>query len=382
MTNGPWAVDVLVEAVKKADLTVVESCYKEFENGGGVTAVVLLLESHVVVHTWPDRNNTVIGDISVCNYSQDNSKKAKTLEKFLAESFLPEKTLQSATFDPILLEDIDLSRGYDVKSVLEVENLLHERRSAYQDIKVVESKNLGKVLILDTVFQTSEKDEFFYHEPLIQVPMLTHPNPENVLIIGGGDGGAAEEVLKHPSVEQCTMIELDNEVIRVAQKYLENIHHNVFDNDRLDLRVEDGFKFLEETRQKFDVIVLDLTDPIGESIPLYSEKFYTIMKDHLGPEGLACLHIGMLTHDPEESVKVFENLNTVFPVTKPYLNYVPIYGGIIGFVLCGASVQLLQPEEVTNRLEKRHITDLQFLNSDTYRSIFALPNYVKNLFKL
>jgi len=382
LTNGARAVEAVVDAVNKSDLTVVETCFKEFEDGGGVTAAVLLLESHVVIHTWPDRNNTVIGDISVCNYSQNNAEKAKRLEQGLAGTFLPKDTIDTTTYDPILLEDINLKNGYDMKTLLEVENVLLARRSEYQDLKVVESKHLGKVLVLDTIFQTSEKDEFFYHEPLVHVPMLTHPDPREVLIIGGGDGGGAEEVLKHPSVEHCTMIELDREVVKVAQEHLGFINKNVFNNPRFDLLIQDGFAYLQESDKQFDVVILDLTDPIGESVPLYSEHFYRIVRDHLSPQGLVSLHMGMISHDPNLSASIFWTLRNVFPETQVFLNYVPLYGGVIGFALCTASGAVLSAEDVDQRLLERGITDMQFLNGETYRSLFALPNYVRDALHL
>ena len=383
LTDGKQVTEILADAVKKSDLTVVETCYKEFDNGGGITAAVLLLESHVVVHTWPDRKNTVIGDISVCNYSQNNTPKAKKLQEILVEVFSPEKTLINMTCNPISTEGLELKKeGYDIRNFLDIEDLIMEKRSPYQEIKVVKSRNLGNVLILDNIFQTSERDEFFYHEPLVHVPLITHENPTEVLIIGGGDGGAAEEVLKHPSVERCIMVELDGDVFEAASQYFNIIHRNVFQNDRFKFVIKDGSEYLKEHQDKFDVIILDLTDPIGKSIPLYSTHFYQALKEHLNPGGLVSLHMGIITHDPQQTASIFKNLIDVFTEVKPYLNYVPLYGGMISFGLCGTSVKLLSADEVIERINLRKIESLELFNGDVYRSMFALPNYVKRILGL
>ena len=380
LKNGQVATKTIVGAVEKSDLTVVGTCFNEFENGGGITAAVLLLESHVIVHTWPDRKNTVVVDISVCNYSQNNAHKAKELQQILVDIFSPQKTIAFTTFSPVLTEDLEYKKeGYDVGNFLDIEDLLMEKKSPFQDIKVVKTRNLGNVLILDNIFQTSERDEFFYHEPLVHVPLITHPNPSEVLIIGGGDGGSAEEVLKHPSVGKCIMVELDGEVFRAANQYLNKIHKNVFQNDRLKFIIKDGFDFLKGYENKFDIIILDLTDPIGKSIPLYSGQFYQILKKHLKPGGLVSLHMGIITHDPQQSASIFKTLKNVFEVVKPYLSYVPLYGGMMIFGLCGSSVNLLSSDGIDGMIEKRDIENLKLFNGKFYRSMFALPNYVKDV---
>ena len=379
LKNAQYTTELLVNAVEKAGLTTVGSCYKEFENGGGITAAVLLLESHVVVHTWPDRKNTVVGDISVCNYSENNKAKAKELHRIVIDMFAPEKTLVSTMNNPTATEGLDMTNGYDTSGCLDVEEILMERKSPFQDIKVVKSRNLGNGLILDNMFQTSERDEFFYHEPLVHIPLISHDNPAKVLLIGGGDGGSAEEILKHPSVDSCIMVELDEAVFQTAEQYLDKIHRNIFQNDRLKFIFQDGFDYLKGYEGKFDVIVLDLTDPIGKSIPLYSNQFYHLLKEHLNPGGLVSLHIGIITHDLQHSASIFQSLETVFGEVKPYLNYVPLYGGMMGFCLCGSSVRVLSPNDIDERIEKRNIEGLELLNGDMYRGMFAIPNYIRDV---
>src|SRR5690606_33134292 len=138
-----------------------------------------------------------------------------------------------------------------------------EQRTRFQDMEVHESPQFGKLFSLDGCFMTSEKDEFYYHENIIHPAAVAHPAPKKVLVIGGGDGGSAEELLKHPSIEQVTLVELDDQVIVVAKAHFQSIHRGAFDDPRLKLVLGDGLKYIAETNEKFDLIVLDLPDPIG-----------------------------------------------------------------------------------------------------------------------
>lgn len=384
LKDGGYATRTLVEAVKNANLTVVDTCYKEFEHDGrvaGITVAILLLESHLVIHSWPERKNTVIADISVCNYTQDNSTKAKDLHHRLLDIFAPQKKLVHTQYSPVLTERFRCP-GLDLESmpVLDIENVLVQKRSNYQDIEVVESNNFGNVLILDSIFQTSEKDEFFYHEALVHVPMITHDSPSQVLIIGGGDGGSAKEVLKHPSVENCSLVEIDIDVIEVSRKHLTGVHQNCFDDMRVKIYLEDGYDYIMRTEWNYDVIILDLTDPMGSSLPLYSDKFYRAVKDKLRPKGLVSMHFGSVTCNLRESMNIYYRAKRVFPKVMPYLHYVPIYGGLMGFALCGEAFETLSTKEIEKRIYNRGLSDLKLINPEVYHGLFALPNFIKKAF--
>lgn len=385
LKNGRSAVEVLVNAVKEAELTVIETCYKEFgddENMAGVTVAVLLLESHLVIHSWPERKNTVICDISVCNYFQDNALKAKRLQELVVDIFSPKKKLVHASFNPLLTENmVPNEEKLDGTVILDIKNVLIQKRSSYQDIAVVESRNFGNVLVLDSFFQTSEKDEFFYHEALVHVPMITHEIPKEVLIVGGGDGGSAKEVLKHPSVQNCFMAEIDKDVIEVSRQYLPTINRKCFDDKRLKVHVGNGADFIKKTDGLFDVIILDLTDPFGANTSLYSDDFYRSIKERLNPGGLISLHLGTITYDPLQAGRIYNSLKCVFGKVKPYLNYVPLYGGIMGFVLCGEAFETIPVKEVSKRLYDRAIANLKLFNPEIYQGLFAIPNFAKEIFE-
>ena len=254
-------------------------------------------------------------------------------------------------------------------------------KSPFQAIEVHETAQFGKLFRLDGHFMTSEKDEFFYHENLIQLPAITHPSPGSALIVGGGDGGSSEEILKHPSIKSVTLCEIDLAVIDIARKYLQSVHRGAFDDPRLALRIEDGFAFVRNASEQYDLIVLDLTDPGGPSAALYTRDFYRACAMRLRPTGAMTLHIGSPIAHPERIREALANLRSVFAVVTPYLTSVPLYGGLWMMACCSAS---LDPKgmsilDVDRRIAQRGIRNLQCYNGDMHRAALALPNFVRAL---
>src|SRR6476469_4239210 len=168
---------------------------------------------------------------------------------------------------------------------------LEKFRSSYQDVEVHDSAAFGKLFRLDGHFMTSEKDEFFYHENLVHIAALAHPGPERVLIVGGGDGGSAEEVLKYPSVREITVAEIDRAVLDISRRHFDAVHHGALDDSKVHVRIEDGFRFVMNSRDEYDLIVLDLTDPGGPSTALYTPEFYAACAKRLTPGGAMTMHI-------------------------------------------------------------------------------------------
>ena len=254
-------------------------------------------------------------------------------------------------------------------------------RSAYQDVEVHDSVPFGKLFRLDGHFMTSERDEFFYHENMVHVAALAHPSPERALIVGGGDGGSAEELLKHPSMRTVTIAEIDKTVIDISREHLRTVHRGALDDPRVTIRIGDGFRFVMETREAFDLIVLDLTDPGGPSTALYTPEFYAACAARLGPQGAMTMHVGSPVAHPERVRETLAELRRSFAVVTPYLTAVPLYGGTWMMACCSASLdpRALQASDVDLRIAQRGIGDLQFINGETYRAVLALPNYVKPL---
>lgn len=269
--------------------------------------------------------------------------------------------------------------GISLRTAIDVKDIILNENSEYQNIGLLQTDNFGRVLVLDGLFQTSEKDEFIYHEPLVHIPLLNHPDPVKVLIIGGGDGGAAEEVLKHPTVKECILVEIDRKVVDISRIYLKKIHKGIFDNPRFRLHIQDGNIFLRKNKESFDVIIADLTDPFGENDSIYAEEFYRSLKNQLNPGGFVSLHMGAITAYPADTAIIYKRLNRIFKTAKPFFNYIPLYGSIMAFCLCGEKGKMLHPSEIKEHLKIRKIENLQFLTPETYNALFAVPPYLRKM---
>jgi spermidine synthase len=254
-------------------------------------------------------------------------------------------------------------------------------RSPFQMVEVHDTMSFGKLFRLDGHFMTSEKDEFFYHENLIHVAATTHPQPERALIIGGGDGGSAEELLKHPSMKSVTLCEIDLAVVDVARKYLQSVHRGALDDARLTLKIEDGFAYVRTTSERYDLIVLDLTDPGGPSLPLYTVEFYRACAARLNPVGAMTLHIASPVAHPERVRDGLARLREAFPNVTPYLTSIPLYGGLWMMACASATLdpKSLSAREVDRRISQRALRGLQYYNGDMHRAALALPNFVRAL---
>jgi spermidine synthase len=267
--------------------------------------------------------------------------------------------------------------AFFIRSARELERF----RSPYQAVEVHDSVPFGRLFRLDGHFMTSERDEFFYHEMLVHVPGIAHPAPERALIVGGGDGGSAEELLKYPSIRSVTLCEIDLAVVDISRKHLASVHRGAFDDPRLRLRIGDGFAFVRETDEKFDLIVLDLTDPGGPSTLLYTPDFYRACAARLNPVGAMTLHIASPVAHPGRVREGLAALRTAFPRVTPYLASIPLYGGM--WMMACASGTLdprkLAAHEVDRRLAQRQIGELQYYNGDVHRAAHALPNFVRRL---
>lgn len=280
-----------------------------------------------------------------------------------------------------LFEALSEDAGFFVKAG----RLIESGQSEYQAYEVWDTPQYGKLFRLDGFFMTSERDEFFYHENLIHVPCIAHPAPRRALIIGGGDGGSAEELFKYSTMERVVLVELDGKVIDLAREHFESVHRGSLDDPRLELRVEDGLRYVREVApangERFDLIVLDLTDPIGPAEALYTSRFFDECKALLSEQGAMTLHIGAPIFQPERLRQLVDNLRAVFSKVSPYFMYIPLYGSQWGMAV--ASDQLdpraLAAGEVDQRIAARAIDHLQYYNGDVHVAQFALPNYLLRL---
>ncbi len=283
----------------------------------------------------------------------------------------------AALLPPAIVEELAPDWGMYVRSRRELERF----RSPVQAIEVHDSASFGRLYRLDGHFMASEKDEFFCHENLVHMAALTHPSPRHALIVGGGDGGSAKELLKHPSLQVVTLCEIDVAVVDVARKHLAAIHRGAFDDPRLRLEIGDGFAFVRASTATYDLIVLDLTDPGGASLPLYTADFYRACAARLNPQGAMALHVASPFGDPGRVREILSRLRAAFPVVAPYLVPIPLYGGLWMMACVAPSLdpRALSAREVDRRIAQRGIADLRYYNGETHRAALALPNFVRAL---
>ena len=263
---------------------------------------------------------------------------------------------------------------------LRVEKTLFSGQSDYQKIEVIETVGFGRVLVIDNVFMTSEYDEFLYHEMLAHPALTTAPCIERVLVIGGGDGGTVREVLRHPDVKECLMIEIDELVVNVSKEYLPGIG-TAWDDPRLDLRFIDGIDYVKTSKdEKFDVILLDGTDPIGPGAVLFDEAFYEGCKSMLTDDGVLALQSESPLLMMDVFVETQHKLRKLFAEVHPYLGPVPLYGtGVWSWSWCSNTGEPLRPVQ---ERQEAIVEGSKAYNAELHQAIFALPNYVKRALKL
>lgn len=259
------------------------------------------------------------------------------------------------------------------------EKVLFSGKSKYQHIDVIQTKAHGRILLNDGIVMFSEKDEFVYHEMMAHVPLFVHPKAETVLIIGGGDGGVATEVLRHKSVNHCILVEIDQMVIDVAQKYFQNISIS-FKNSKLQLKVQDGVQFVETADQKFDVALVDSTDPFGPAKGLFSESFYKNIFNLLTEDGLLVVQAESPFFEIETQKYILESLRSVFPFIYLYNYSNTVYpGGLWSFAFASKKYHPIfdfQKEKL-----KQAQWNLSYYNEGIHLAAFSQPEFVKKELK-
>lgn len=261
---------------------------------------------------------------------------------------------------------------------MKVRRVLFSAKSAFQEVALVETEDFGRALLLDGVIQTTEQDEFVYHEMLTHVPMCAHPAPRNVLVIGGGDGGCAREALRHRTVERVTLVEIDAMVVDCCREFLPGIAGGL-DDPRVEVRIEDGVEFIARHRGAFDVIIVDSTDPVAMASPLTQASFFRAAKRALAPGGLYAAQTQGPIFEGRRMRRICKRVRRAFPAASFYLANVPTYpGGIWSFALApksGKAGACLQPRALDPD-EKTH-----YYSPAIHRAAFAHPPYVAELLR-
>ena len=270
----------------------------------------------------------------------------------------------------------------DLAVLLRLRSVLFSGTTAYQKVEVLDSDVFGRTLVLDGKTQSTEADEFIYHESLVHPAMLFHPDPRSVFIGGGGEGGTLREVLAHRSVASATMIDLDREVVELCREHLPDHHQGSFDDPRVTLRHEDARAFLNSGGEGFDVIILDLVDPLeeGTAYLLYTDEFYHMARSRLNPGGVLVTQSGPagLPNHRECFTTIYRTLSEVFAHTAAVQVHVPAFQTLWGFTIASDVPLQQRPEpEIDAAIDQRINKPLRHYDGETHRGMFALPKFLR-----
>lgn len=269
---------------------------------------------------------------------------------------------------------------YSLHTILniKIKKTLFEGTSNYQKIKILESYDFGRMLVLDGIVNVTEKDEFIYHEMMVHVPLFTHPNPKRVLVIGGGDGGTVRELSKHPQVKQIDLVEIDPMVVDKCKKFLPSVSVG-FKDSRLKVFFDDGAQFVKNKENFYDVIIVDSPDPIGAGKKLFQKSFYNYCLTALRKDGLLAAQSETPTFEEECKImkSMFIKLKRTFPIVRIFTAYVPSYSaGIWCFVLCSKKYD--PSKDFQEKRYKKLMLKNHYYNADIHRASLTLPNFIRS----
>lgn len=259
-----------------------------------------------------------------------------------------------------------------------IDRVLYQEKTEYQELIIFENPNMGRIMALDGVIQTTERDEFIYHEMISHVPLIAHGQAKKVLIIGGGDGGVLREVSKHRNIDQITMVEIDEKVISISKEYLPNHSAGSFDDIRFTLKIDDGANFVKHCKDKFNIIISDCTDPIGPGERLFTTNFYQNCAQCLEEDGIFVAQNGVCFLQQEEAVNSYLKLGKYFNDISFYHAAVPTYyGGIMLFSWASQNKILrhIDNDIITARILEEEL-NCHYYNTAIHKSSFALPQYL------
>jgi spermidine synthase len=279
-----------------------------------------------------------------------------------------------------VIELFDEGLHSGVNLALKVDKVLYRQKTDLQDLMIFENSQFGRVMSLDGAVQTTEKDEFIYHEMFVHVPLLAHGAVRRVLIIGGGDGGAARQVMKHQNVK-VTLVDIDRTVIELSQQYMPTVSGGAFDDPRLKLVIADGCEFVRQSEEVWDVIIIDSTDPHGPGEVLYTQEFYKDCKSCLVAGGIIVTQNGVPFVQESELRTSYDRLKTLFMDVGFYLAAIPSYvGGVMAY---GWASDMAANRHVNlATLTERYVTSgilTEYYTPEIHRASFALPLHIQKI---
>lgn len=378
------------DKIKQCRLTALQDCSYRFASDSsgqsGFTIVFLLAESHISLHTWPEHSYASM-DVYVCNYRSDNSQVARELVKEIGAFFRPRTEQQHE-----LLRGEEHAQAPDGNSGLHLEWLsdtaafgfkatacLERRRSSFQFIEVLDCPEWGKTLRLDHRYMTSEAEGFIYHELMVHPAMATHRSPSSVLILGGGDGGTLNEVLKYRMIESVDLVELDEAVVSVAKQYFSAVNGNAFDDSRVRVHIEDAQNYVARSSHFYDAVFLDLTDERPPAEHLYDDAFFALLRSRLTSKGIIVLHCGAPYFEAEAVANILRRVRKSFSIVRPFGAYIPLYGTYLSFAIASQTIDPVGvcQEDVAEWLNGCELRDLRYYNPEIHAAAFAIPNFLR-----
>lgn len=372
---------VMVEAAIAAKATIITQKFHQF-NPFGVSGAVVVSESHLAIHTWPEVDGYCAIDIFTCG-DTDNFAALEVMKKgFDARGFVVveiERGKQRSCWTnhdgtTVFREDLDPLHG--LRTTVDIKNRLEYVESPFQRIEVYDTKPVGKMLVIDGIIQLTEYDNAAYHEMIVHVPLQAHPNPRKVLVIGGGDGGALAEIVKYKDLEEIVVCDIDPMVREIAGKHFADFAA-AYQDPRVKAVYQDGTEFVKKFQNYFDVIIVDCTDFYGVAALLGRKEFYENIYSALTPDGLTVVQAESIYYDRDFITGLYQQIANIFPKIGYYNSLVPTYpSGSIGFIFGSkqyGSAELLDDSRIPS--------GLVYYNQEIHRASFAMPNFFKNCLK-
>jgi len=269
-------------------------------------------------------------------------------------------------------EKLEIKNGRALK--VRITKSLEKVKSEFQEIEVVESESFGKILLIDGIIMLTDADEFCYHEMITHIPLCVHPKAQKVLVIGGGDGGTVREILKHDSVNEVDVCEIDEKVIEISRRHFPYLA-NSFNDPKVKVYCEDGNKFIKNHKDEYDIIIVDSSDPIGPAEVLFRREFYEAMYQALKNNGIVVTQAESFFYHKKIIKSLFSFIKEIYPISEYYYTLVPTYpSGIIGFTFCSKKYHPIQDFNETEILK---LNDLKYYNKKIHKASFALPAFVQ-----
>ncbi|MEK4508120.1 polyamine aminopropyltransferase [Paenibacillus sp. FSL K6-2524] len=257
-----------------------------------------------------------------------------------------------------------------------IRETLVTEKTDFQDLAIIDTEEFGRMLVLDGMVMTTVKDEFVYHEMVAHPALFTHPNPKHVLVVGGGDGGVIREIIKHPGVEKAVLVDIDGKVIEYSKKYLPEIACEL-DNPRVEVQVNDGYMHIIENKDKYDVIMVDSTEPVGPAAPLFERGFYQGIYEALKDDGIFVAQTDNPWFKADLIQQVNRDVKEIFPIVRVYGANIPTYpSGLWTFTMGSKKYDPLEVDE-----KQIPEIDTKYYTPKLHKAAFVLPKFVEDLVK-